>query len=286
MKSSFSLTKEQIKKNIEAVQSLLKDKGVDACYISSFDPFLNEYVPLEDCHRYYVTGFNGSMAEALVPVEGKVKLYVDGRYHEQADIQVDHSQVEVVKCTRPNTTELFTFLKSANFKKLGLEGARTALDFYKKLEMTSELVVFTSEVESLLDKKLETAYKPISLVSEEHRGDATILKLGKIFKETKDQAYYITALDTIAWLTNCRGYHLPFLSSFLARALVTHDKVHLFVNEDIEIGEKANAEFGLNFIQCAPRAIEYQLEQLRNRYQLSSLYYDPGMLNFSDYKML
>lgn len=266
---------------------MLKQKSIDACYISSFDPYLNEYVPLEDCHRYYVTGFNGSMAEALVPASGKVKLYVDGRYHEQADLQVDHSLIEVVKCTKPNTTELLDTLSNSTYNSLALEGSRTALEFYKKLEKVApQLVVFTHEVESLLNKNLSQEYSPIKLVDSKHRGDGTVVKLKKIFGDKKDEAYYITALDTIAWLTNCRGYHLPFLSSFLGRALVTHDKVHIFVAENIPVDDSAKNEIGLNFIHCSNDGINYQLQQLQHRYQVNHLYFDPGMLNVADYGML
>lgn len=36
------------------------------------------------------------MAEVLVPATGKVRLYVDGRYHEQADLEVNHDEIEVI----------------------------------------------------------------------------------------------------------------------------------------------------------------------------------------------
>src|SRR5690606_16529317 len=107
---------------------------------------------LQDCHRYYVTGFTGSMAECLVPASGRAKLFVDGRYHEQADLEVDGDVVEVVKCKKPNTAEVLDAIKSAGYNKVALEGARTTLEFYKQLEKASALHVLGREVESLLDK--------------------------------------------------------------------------------------------------------------------------------------
>ena len=95
-KSGF-ISNDQIKKNINALKSFMKSKKLDSFYLSSSDIFLNEYVPLADCHRYYVTGFTGSTAELIVPVEGRAILFVDGRYYEQADIEVDPSIVHVCK---------------------------------------------------------------------------------------------------------------------------------------------------------------------------------------------
>lgn len=286
MKYSFSITKDQIHANIKAVQELLVQKGLDACYVSSFDPFLNEYVPLEDCHRYYITGFTGSMAEVLVPAKGKVMLFVDGRYHEQADLEVDLDQVEVVKCRKQNTTEVIDRIKQADYKKVGYEAARTALGFFQRLKVVAELTSFNSEISELLSKPEEKTYPAVELVGEEHRGSGTMVKLGHIFNGAKDVAHYVTALDTIAWLTNCRGYHLPFLSSFLGRALVTHDKVYIFVEPNITVADRAKAEPGLNFISCTADGIRHQLEQIQKRYNLATINYDPGMLNVADFQML
>eukprot|EP01030_Chromulinospumella_sphaerica_P013990 gene13990-13781_t len=75
----------------------MKAGKLDSFYVSTNDIFLNEYVPLTDSHRYYFTNFTGSTAEVIVPLEGKVVLFVDGRYYEQADMEVDPKLVEVFK---------------------------------------------------------------------------------------------------------------------------------------------------------------------------------------------
>ena len=74
----------EVGEKIKAIQKFIEQKALDAVYISSFDIFLSEYVPLEDNHRYYLTGFSGSVAEVLIPKTGRALLFVDGRYHEQS----------------------------------------------------------------------------------------------------------------------------------------------------------------------------------------------------------
>ncbi len=129
MKKSFTLSNQTISSNIEKLKKLMASRNLDGMYISSFDPFISEYVPLEDNHRFYFTGFTGSMAEVLVPANGRVRLYVDGRYHEQADLEVDAKDVEVVKIGADGSTteELARDVKKLGMKDLGVK--QTALRF-------------------------------------------------------------------------------------------------------------------------------------------------------------
>ena len=62
MTGKFNLTNEKIKANIEHLQAYLVQKNLDGIYISSYDEFINEYVPMSDCHRYFYTRFSGSTA--------------------------------------------------------------------------------------------------------------------------------------------------------------------------------------------------------------------------------
>ena len=136
MKKNLNLSSATIKQNIQKLQQFLHRHKLDGFYISSFDAYLNEYVPLEDCHRFYVTGFTGSTAEVLVPALGKVLLYVDGRYHEQADNEVDSSVIQVVKndSSTSNQQALLRDISAHKMKRVGIEGDRTSLSFFNRLE--------------------------------------------------------------------------------------------------------------------------------------------------------
>jgi Xaa-Pro aminopeptidase len=296
MKSKFKIDHNAVIKNIETLQKYLADNDIHGMYISSFDYFLNEYVPLWDCHRYYVTGFSGSVAEAFLYAEGKVQLFVDGRYFEQADLEVPLSHVEVVKCQDRLSQELIKKIENLSLKKIAYESARTPLSFQEVLSAQCQVLIDCGhDIEELLTKPEKPHYGIVDLVEEQYRGDHTAFKLERIFKDHKEklktnQGYFITAIDTIAWLTNCRGYHLPFLSSFLAQALVVHDNVFLFHDSEIEISGKAKSEPHLNFVPYESKtyvsALKNQLQLLQNRYQLEELMYDPQTLNCRDFALL
>ena len=289
MKKSFNLSNQTIQSNIQSLKKFMKDQGLDGLYISSFDPYLNEYVPLEDNHRYYITGFTGSMAEVLVPLEGRVRLYVDGRYHEQADLEVDAQFVEVMKVGGDSSTtdSLAQDVKKLGLEKLGFESDRTSLSFLKKLKDYAKGIhaLKPNQLASVISFSPLEALGEIEFVPREWRGRDTLEKTRAYFSHDK-QALYLTALDSIAWVTNCRGYHLPFLSSFYAKALVTREKVYVFVSPETPVSKKALNEVGLEFITMPFTDIPKYLEKMQNTLHFTEVQYQPRMMNSADFEML
>jgi len=289
MNKAFNLSNQTIKSNIQNLKKLMQERGLDGIYISSFDPFISEYVPLEDNHRFYITGFTGSMAEVLVPLNGKVRLYVDGRYHEQADLEVDASEIEVQKISAnaSTTEELVSDVKKLGIKKLGYESDRTTLGFLKRLISAAPetYALGVGELDKIINFESLGALKEVKLMSREVRGRDTLEKTRSIFSHEKE-ACFVTALDTIAWITNCRGFHLPFLSSFYAKALVTKEKVFVFVTPQTPVSDKAKKEFGLEFIFQSFADLPAELERIQNTLHLKEVWYDPGSINSADFGML
>ncbi|MCM1265915.1 MAG: M24 family metallopeptidase [Candidatus Gastranaerophilales bacterium] len=74
-----------------------EELGIDYLLVNATNKFLLEYAPIEENSCHNLTGFTGDTGDALVCPNGKIKLFVDGRYHTQADLEVDKSVVEVVK---------------------------------------------------------------------------------------------------------------------------------------------------------------------------------------------
>lgn len=289
MKKTIDLSNQTIKTNIQKLKKIMAAKNLDAMYISSFDPFLNEYVPLYDNHRFYLTNFTGSMAEVLVPAQGKVRLYVDGRYHEQADLEVDHEEIEVVKC-KPDasiTGDLLLDVTKFQYKRVGYEADRTSLGFLKRLSQSAHDAVALAPGE--LAKEIEfgkhSENKEIKVIAREFRGRDTLEKTRSIFKD-ESEAMYLTALDSIAWITNCRGYHLPYMSAFYARSLVTKEKVYVFVTPDTPVSKEAAKEYGIEFITLPFTELPKELERIQNTLHLKSLWFDPAMINAADFSML
>lgn len=289
MKKSFTLSNQTISSNIEKLRKLMASRNLDGMYISSFDPFISEYVPLEDNHRFYFTGFTGSMAELLVPANGRVRLYVDGRYHEQADLEVDAKDVEVMKIGADTSTteELARDVKKLGIKRLGYEADRTTLRYLKRLsDSAPETVALpTGELAKSVEFSPLGALKPVTFIPREQRGRDTLEKTRAILKSDKE-AYFVTAIDSVAWITNCRGYHLPFLSSFYGKALVTKEKVYVFITPETQVDPKAMKESGLEWIHLHFADLPRELDRIQNTLHLEKVFFDPGMINSADFAML
>lgn len=287
MASSFTLDQGTIKNNIAALQNFIQEQNLDGFYISSFDTFLNEYVPMSDCHRFYITNFSGSVADVFVPKEGRVKLYVDGRYYEQADLEVDATSVEVVRV--PANNGLFNYLlddiKKLELSNIGIEAQRTPLNSFKQLEGITKIHQFQNELNGIIKFEAQPEFAPIFHEPKENRGSDTKDKLNRVIDNDK-MGYYITAIDSLSWLTNCRGFHLPNLSSFLGRGFAVHDKVFVFIDEKTSTDESVKKIPGVEFISSDIDGITKKLSEIQNQYKLDTLMIDPKMLNAADYSFL
>ena len=118
------------------------DQGLDAIVLTSKDPFISEYVPLENNPRYGATGFTGSVGDAIfwtknskaVGVQKPVSVFVDGRYHLQADRECPQQLVEVVKLDVEPSIEglLRDRLAQSKSLRIGIDFERTAIASLEK----------------------------------------------------------------------------------------------------------------------------------------------------------
>ncbi len=284
-KSKFVITQDEIKKNIEAMQSLAKQKDLDWIYISSFDEHLNEYVPLFDCHRYYFTGFTGSVADVLIPKSGKVKLYIDGRYFEQADIEIDHSIIHVVKTMQDTNKGIVGSMKDdvKAEHKIGYEAKRTPLtlsSYFKEKQLAQAL---DSQIQEVINYRPKASLAPIRSIESKVKITSVADKLKRVSSDLNDnEALFLSALDDIAWVSNCRGYHLDNLSSFYSRAVLTSQKLYIFLDEGLKV-EAENPAIEFIFIKDN---FEEILKDIQVQSGFEKILYDSSLINSSDYSVL
>ncbi len=220
-----ALSAEDVARNLDAARRWMVEEGLDLLVVTSADRYLNEYTPLEDNHRYLLSGFTGSTALLLVRAEDRARLYVDGRYHLQADGEVDAALVDVVKVAFGTSIQqaLMDDLKAGGVA--GCEGDRMSQSFRQSLEKAAAtLRVFAGgELRAALGKEALVQTKPLRPIPESLADGGPPARLARTFEEWphgEDALLYLGALDDIAWLTGARGYHFPYQSSFASEALV------------------------------------------------------------------
>ena len=230
---------------IDKLREFLKDNNLDCLLVNTTDEFLVEYNELCNCARYCVTGFSGSTGDVLVTKE-RVYQFADGRYHEQADAEVDHETTDVVKLQLGQTFLSELAARIAPESVVGVVSDKISLNFYKALKFAlnkKHCKIKPLDFDPVgLFKELKPSdngqtVKQIDLSIAGVSADEKFKKLAKKLKN--DEAYLDTHLENIAYFTNCRQYKTPFSSTFKAKMLVRKQKAQIYTNEkfDTTIGK-------------------------------------------------
>lgn len=225
---------------INALRNYLSENNLDFLLINTTDEFLVEYNELTNCSRYFLTGFSGSTGDALLSAQN-LWQFVDGRYHEQADNEVDHRTTTVVKLQLGESfLEKMTELIPEN-STLGVVSKKISLNFYKVLKKKCSAkkikikAIDFDPVEKFVELKTSQCKERAKKIDIEISGvsaDEKFLKISK--KLRKKQVYLETNLENIAYFTNLRQYKTPFSSVFKAKLAIYKDKAVIFTDEPIE----------------------------------------------------
>ena len=265
---------------LKKLREFLKENNLDCLLVNTTDEFLVEYNELCNCARYFVTGFSGSTGDVLL-TKDKVYQFADGRYHEQADAEVDHSVTEVVKLQLGQTflSELVARIEPESV--VGVVCDKISLNFYKLLK--ARLAKKRCKIKALdfdpvgLFTELKQSdngqtVKQIDISIAGVSADDKFKKLKRKLK--KDEAYLDTNLENIAYFTNCRQYKTPFSSTFKAKMIVTKQKAQIFTDEkfDTTIG---------NYFEILP------LADFKKSFKIfKSILFNPLTINYHDFKLI
>ena len=64
--------------SIKKIREFMNEQGINYLLVNSTNKYLEEYTPLEENSRYFLTGFSGSTGDVLVAPDN-IFLFVDGR---------------------------------------------------------------------------------------------------------------------------------------------------------------------------------------------------------------
>ncbi len=278
---SFSLSNQQISLNINKIVNFMESENISLFFISSQDEYLNEYTPLWNNHRYYFTGFTGSTADVLITKDKQVFIFVDGRYHEQVDNEIDSKMVTSVKCELGVSNFKLLIEKAIEIGgNIAYEGDR--ISRYNELRLAESLDIIkisSDDLGRVIDFEREDVKRSIWHLKE--IGESSREKVNKVLGDSyAHEGMFLTALDSIAWLSNCLGFHLPNQSVFKSKAFVTYDKIYIFVESGVEID--SSDEF-LEFVEMS--RMEDCLKDLKNK-QFDKIYYDKRRTTAFDFNIL
>lgn len=281
------------------LNNYLNSKGLDAFYVSSTDAYLNEYTPLNQNLCYLLTGFSGSVSELLIHPSGGSFLFVDGRYHLQAEKEVG-KEVTLVKVPYIDGVKqaLFDKIKEFNCKRLGFLAARTSLqkaqefkkvglDLFPVGEHSQDELNFLKEVLSAknYDHVAKEKTGTMEKLADQWRDESVKKKLEGLFSPA--EGAFIQALDQIAWATGYRGSYFPYQLTFPCQALVGKDSEgELFLDLFCEAKRPGQAGKDEEWISFLGPLEDSLLNSKIDEKKLEKISYNPDRINYAGFLTL
>lgn len=253
----------------------LKKYQIPALYLSSFDSHLSEYVPASESLRLLLTGFTGSVAEVLVTDDGEVFLFVDGRYHEQADLEAAEGiTIEKVAYGVSLARALEDKVRALELKKIAVVAHRTSVETVQSLRRFLEVISWPGEkLEDLLGLSGHQKSLAVEMLSYP-KDESPLLRVQEKLKE--EEAVFINALDSLAWVLEARGYDYPYSASFRGVGYITKTEAHAFLPAEVAYGTKDG-------VTIHPEEDLYEFFKSRSE---TKVYVSASETNYEQYMML
>ncbi|XP_014481659.1 PREDICTED: xaa-Pro aminopeptidase 1-like isoform X2 [Dinoponera quadriceps] len=215
--------------------------ALDGYIVTSDDEHQSETVDPHDMRREFLTGFTGSTGETVVTIN-KAVLWTDGRYHIEADLQLDCNWILMKEGQNdvPSLTKwlIHEFRNRTQVVRIGANPKLISASTWEAWEIDLEnspvrLVAVDNDLVDLIWQVGRPDYNPYAAypLADEYSGKPWQEKIRRIRLEMElslADALVVTALDEISWLFNIRGYDLPHTPVLRSYAIITHGSVHLY----------------------------------------------------------
>ncbi|GAB4211327.1 MAG: M24 family metallopeptidase [Synechococcales cyanobacterium] len=228
---------------LQGLRAWMQTEGIDVYVIPSADEHLNEYVPEAKQRRPWMSGFTGSAGDLIVTME-TAWVFVDGRYYEQADQEVDPAWVQVSKVGLSGQKTLLQQVQqiaqdrpAGSRLRVGFDpftvDVATYRDWQDHWKQADLVPIVGNGVDALRPDLPACDTAPIFAVPEPLTGGSLLAKITQVrdnMRAVGTGILPVTKLDQIAWLLNLRGADIAYNPVFMAYAIVTLDQVYLCTN--------------------------------------------------------
>lgn len=194
---------------------LLNDLNLDYLLVCCTNEFLVEYPALSENARYTLTGFSGSTGDALI-TKDNIYLFVDGRYHTQADNEAKEG-VTVVKLKLGQKQD-------DEIKKL-IDPQKTLGIVAKKVSQ-ARLETFKDYKIKLLDKD------PINDFTESHNVEFVQAMPAKEYHP--ENPTFVTNLEEVSYISGKRDFSKDCSSKIWAKLYADKEKQILLTDNTDE----------------------------------------------------
>lgn len=250
----------KISERLTKLRTLMAEKNIDMYIVPTADFHQSEYVGEHFKARKYITGFSGSAGTAVI-TKNHAGLWTDGRYFLQAGKQLQGTTVDLFKMGEPGVPTIEEYIEKTlpNKGTLGFDGRVVSMvdgqSYEKILEHKDAIINYDCDlINDIWEDRPPLSEEPAFNLDVKYAGESTASKLKRIREEMKKagaNVHVITSLDDIAWVLNIRGNDIEFFPLVLSYAIITMDKVHLFINEN-KLNDEIKANLNENNVILHP----------------------------------
>ena len=280
----------KVNDKIKNLRSLMKERGIKAYIIPTYDSHQSEYLADYYKTRVWISGFTGS-AGTVVVTEDEAILWADGRYWIQAENQIAGSEIKLFKMGVPGVPTYIEWLKDTLNRgdTVGFDGKIFPQSDFMQLEnsLKSKEVKFIEDYDLVGELWTDRPALPDSkafVLDVKYAGKTAKEKIEEVRKEMnkKEADYFILgSLDDIAWVYNIRGNDIACNPVVISYALISKEKAWLFVDKS-KIDDKVSAYLKENGVEIED--YDSVIDYVKNIEKNSKVFLDPSRINRWLYK--
>lgn len=231
--------KKLIDDRIEKLRYFMRENNING-YIITLSDFHNSEYPCDFFKGVeYLSGFTGSNGTIFVDSKN-CYLWTDGRYFTQCENEIKDTRIKMMKMGVDGEDTLYQIIekKLNSGDCLAFDGRTVSFNEYKKFEEIAKKKNFRIKTGiDLLDKVWEARpslpKEKVYLLNEKFSGESLESKLKRVREKMKEKnatVHILSTLEDIGWLLNLRGNDIEYNPFVLAYAIISMEKVLLFVD--------------------------------------------------------
>lgn len=219
-----------IRDRLSKLRSKMYEKGIDVYFINTCDYHMSEYIPEYFKTLRYFSGFSGSLGQLVVTYD-EAYLFVDGRYHTQADQEVGQYGIQVMKLGKKGVLSADDFLiNNCQDKVIGFDGKCVSYAFSKKLIKNGLKIKSLDIYSDIIEDRATLSKSMLFELGTSYTGYTRKMKLDVIKRSLNGKTHIIQNLESIAYLLNLRGNDIAYTPVFMAYMIFNKSDAYLFID--------------------------------------------------------
>ncbi len=220
-----------IKERLNQLRTKMHENDLDVYYLNTQDYHMSEYIPEYFKTLRYFSGFTGSMATLVVSLEEAI-IFVDGRYHQQAEKECEPYGLSVMKLGTKGAITSEAYLKTrCQGMTIGLDGRCVDAGLVKRLKdegLDIKSIDIYSDIYADRPRLTSDALYELDV---KYTGFTRAQKLDMLRRIFAKRVHVLTDLVSIAYVLNLRGNDIAYTPVFMSYMVFDDEDVYLFIDK-------------------------------------------------------